>query len=269
MSQPERLLPTIQPETAAYAVEAIDEVNDLYMQGARTVLRRILSIPDHDPRLAQENIAEHSWSVAMAARTLWENRGELGIGFHPQFDINRALSYCDVHDLAETKTEIGDIDAMCQDEKVLQAKTSQEIEGFRQLGRESKYLGWVVQLGIEAEQKRTPEAKFMSDVDKHVGTRIITRYARYRWWGFAGEIVTRDEHTRIMRGKLQTPFGHGVFDAIEEDFDRREAAIFAESSTAMGLFPPSHEIAEIMRTSFLHKMLMGKKIWPDESKKAS
>lgn len=260
-----RELPSIRPDAAPYALEAIDEVVERYMSGARYVLRRILNTKDHEPRFAQENIAEHSWSVGIAAQTLWENRGELGITFDSKFDIGKVLTYANVHDLGETETEQGDIDAMCQDQEVLAKKKDAEIAGFRQLGAKSKYLDWIVDRGIEAEEKQSPETMFMSDVDKHVGIRAITLYAPLRWWGFAGTITTREDHTRIMRRKLLTPLGHSVFDAIESDFDLREVRLAAREHGATVLFPPTRQAAEQMQNSFVYQLHMGERFNPNLS----
>jgi hypothetical protein len=224
-------LPALDPDRADEALRAVDEVVRLYINGIRKVERRILSVPDKVGTGPQENVAEHSHSLWLAIKTLWENSSDLGIEFGKDFDIGLALTAAQVHDIGESKSKNGDVDAMSEDQ----------------------YLGWLADAGIEAEQKEKVEYKFNSDVDKHIGTRIIALYAPYRWWGAGGAITTREKHERIMREKLLTPFGHTLFDAIQRDFDQRE-----------NIFPLTTQHGEAFRTSFTHKVLMGHRIWPSQ-----
>jgi hypothetical protein len=249
-------LPSLDAEHSAEALEAIDEVVKLYMNGVRKVERRILSVPERNGIFHQENVAEHSWSVSLAVRTLWENRSDLALTFGNNFNIGLALAAADVHDVAESIA--GDIDAMSEDPNILAGKDEEE-EAFREIEKNNKYLGWL------AEQKDRPEFKFSSDVDKHIGTRVICRYAPYRWWGFAGEITTREKHERIMRQKMRTQFGHTLYDEILRDFDNREAV--KKERNQLPLFPPNEEYANLVRSSFLHKSMMGYRIWPDKKKR--
>lgn len=262
MFERESFLPTIRPEAAPYALEAIDEVVHLYME-ARNVNRRILSVPESELMKPQENIAEHMLSAVWAAQTLWENRKELNIKFGRKFDIGVTIDGLSIHDVGEVKSPIGDVDAMCRDELVLLAKADHEIDAFERIGRESKYLGWLANRGVSYEKRERPEYKFGSDIEKHVGTQIIFHYARWRWWGFAGEITTREDHTRIMRQKLATPLGHEIFTAMEAKFDERDAELRNNEGKKLGLFPDDIALAKAMRTSDLHKMLIGYKRWPE------
>lgn len=248
-----RPLPTIEAGGADEALLALDEVARLYMGGVRRVRRHILSVPDA-PRVPQENVAEHSWSVNLAVRTLWENRRDLGLNFDEDFDAGLALAYADIHDIGETG-QLMDVDAMTEDPEVLASKNGIEAATFTEIGRNSKYLGWLANFGLRALQKESPEFKFASDTDKHIGIRVVTLYAPWRWWGIGGEITTREKHDRIMKDKLKTPFGHAVYDAINRDFDRREE--LAASKNATSLFPPTVEHGEAVCASGIHKTMMG------------
>jgi hypothetical protein len=246
-------LPALDPDRADEALRAVDEVVRLYINGIRKVERRILSVPDKVGMGPQENVAEHSHSLWLAIKTLWENSSALGIEFGKDFDIGLALTAAQVHDIGESKSKNGDVDAMSEDALVIDSKQHDEITAFRAIDRTNQYLGWLADAGIEAEQKEKVEYKFNSDVDKHIGTRIIALYAPYRWWGAGGAITTREKHERIMREKLLTPFGHTLFDAIQRDFDQRE-----------NIFPLTTQHGEAFRTSFTHKVLMGHRIWPSQ-----
>jgi hypothetical protein len=256
-------LPTLDPDRAGEALYAIDEIARLYMDGIRKIERRILAVPDQAGRGPQENVAEHSHSVWLAVKTLWENRSDLGITFGDNFDIGLSLAAAQVHDIGETASKNGDIDAMSEDVSALSNKSEDEINAFKEIAANNKYLGWLAEVGIKAEKKDEPEFKFSSDVDKHTGTRIITLYSPYHWWGFGGAIATREKHSRVMRAKLITPFGHTLYDAIENDFDKREA--LAEERKTMPLFPPTVWHGEALCASFTHKMYMGYRKWPKET----
>lgn len=251
-------LATLDPERADDVIVALDEVAQLYMSKVRKISRKILSI-GRNPDIVQENNAEHQWSAVIATLTLWHNRDALGIGFAPDFDITKSVESQAIHDVGESFSETGDVDAMNDDPQTQTAKRENEIDAFDRLARTSKYLGWIGVSGRAAEEKATPETMFNSDVEKHLAIRVIRLYAPHRWLGINGEITTREKHDRIMGQKLLTPFGKTLYVAQRRDFDREEQR--RRERRLQPLFPPTENYGHVMRESYLHQHYMGYKIW--------
>lgn len=254
-------LPTLLPEGAPLVIDAFDEVAALYMGkgGVREIKRKILGLPEYrEP--GHENNAEHQWSVAIASKTLYYNRDALGINFGTNFDISRTVDIDLVHDCAEGQSPTGDVDAMNDDPVIQSAKKENEIAVFEAIELRARWLGWVAQAGVEAVKKKTPEAKFGSDVDSLLAMRIILKYAPHRWLGINGEITTREKHDKMALTRLQTPFGHTVYEEMGRDFDKEEAR--RQEERLEPLFPYTENYGEFMRMTELYKAFKGRKEWP-------
>lgn len=212
---------------APAALEHMDRfIQDVYlpMRGADEygTERATIVAPSHVHH--RENDAEHSWSISALVLTYWSNQEELGIVFPPNFDVYKAMAMADIHDVSEVFAP--DVDALTPHLHVLEGKNMTERFVMRGVKKSLPYLRGLVDLWEEYERKDTPEAQFVNDLDKVLGTRVICHDGGRKWhlWkaddssgGYTSDRTVMEER---MRAKIITPFGHQLFDALSADLDK-------------------------------------------------
>lgn len=202
------------------AMNMIDEViTDIYLpfrgaEGYKTE-RAILVNPPHAEH--RENDAEHSWSIALMALALYDNREKLNLEFPEDFDIERAVVQAIVHDVIEIKS--GDVDAMTRDPNLLALKALKEQAGLRRFMRDHPNLAGIMARWQVYEERDQIEDRFISDIDKIFATRMIYVDEGKKWHGFDGYKTAREDMSSRIRGKLLTDMGHKLMDVLEADID--------------------------------------------------
>lgn len=179
------VVPTSQQ--ADMAIEAIiADIEELYLpyrgQAGYGTERAILPEPAHVPH--RENDAEHTWNVENVIQMLWHNRELFGLKFPESFSIEKALQYAHVHDMVEIKAR--DVDTLTQDAETIKQKKIKEEVAVNWL-KKTIHRRWAADLWEEYDAKDTPEAQFVSDVDKVVGCAVITADGGRRWHDWEGE----------------------------------------------------------------------------------
>lgn len=177
--------------------------------------RAIYVEPSHSRH--KENDAEHSWHLALTVQALWDSREALGLQFPEDFEIAKAVQMAVTHDLMEIWAP--DVDLATPHLELVQSKEDRERAAKEHAVKTYPFLGGIAVLWEEYEEKGTPEARFVSDVDKILGVRQIFLDGGKKWKNWEGYGIDRDRHTAILRGKLRTPAGNKMFDVIEMDFD--------------------------------------------------
>ena len=205
---------------ARLALEVIDEIiTDIYLpfRGAEgyDTERAVLVAAPHVPH--RENDAEHSWNVDITGQVLYDVRHDIGLEFPENFDINKASVLCAGHDLIEI--ESGDVEAMTPDPSVIALKSLRERIAARNLSEKHPNLRGVMQRWQEYERKDTPEAQYISDVDKILACRMIFIDGGKKWHEWNGYQTGREDMVTRIRAKLLTDMGHKLFDELEKDID--------------------------------------------------
>lgn len=210
----------IRIEQPARALAIIDqEVNGIYLpfRGAPGfgTERAILPEPPHVPH--RENNAEHTFNVADIADYLWLEREEIGLKFNVDFDPYTMHSYALHHDKMEIVAR--DVDAMTLDATLLNYKEKRERAAAAILMLRYPALRKGIEQWKEYEAKDTPEAQFVSDIDKLSPIRVICADGGRRWHDWNKVATSRSRMCGTVRAKLLTPFAHAVMDEIEADLE--------------------------------------------------
>jgi 5'-deoxynucleotidase YfbR-like HD superfamily hydrolase len=166
----------------------------------------------------KENDAEHSWHLAFTVQALWDNCQDLGLYFHEDFDISKALMLAIVHDVPEIWS--ADVDLATPHQELVRFKHSREKAAMDNAREALPFLAGTAIRWERYENKDTAEARFVSDIDKILGVRQIYLDGGKRWRNWEGFGIDCEKHSDILRNKLLTPAGHAMFDAIEADFDK-------------------------------------------------
>jgi 5'-deoxynucleotidase YfbR-like HD superfamily hydrolase len=202
------------------ALDQIDRIiTDIYLpfrgQTGYGTERAIFIEPPHAGH--RENDAEHSWHLGLTAQVLWDNREALGLVFPDDYDPLRATQFAQVHDVIELWAP--DVDAMTPHVDRIDNKKSSEWAARKLMRSQAPYLAGVAEVWEEYEHKDSPEARFVSDLDKIISTRIIYLDGGRKWHDWEGYSTSRETMCERQRGKLLTPVGHAIFDALERDLD--------------------------------------------------
>lgn len=202
------------------ALQAIDEIiTEIYLpfrgaQGYETE-RAVLVAPANAPH--RENDAEHSWSVGITAQVLHDIRDEIGLEFPEYFDINLAAALSEIHDLPEIDS--GDVEAMNPDPSVIALKSLRERLAVRRIVAAHPNLRGVMERWQGYERKDTPEAQYISDIDKIMACRMIFLDGGKKWHEWNGYQTGREDMVTRIRAKLLTDMGHKLFNELEKDID--------------------------------------------------
>jgi 5'-deoxynucleotidase YfbR-like HD superfamily hydrolase len=197
---------------------AIDEIiKDVYLpfRGAEGFATERAVLIGEPNAVHRENDAEHSWHLAFTARVLWDLRDQLGLDFPEDFQIEKAIQYAVDHDVIEVWA--GDVNAMTNDTNQVELKAEREEGAYQYVRRWHPKLAGMAERWKDYETKDSPEAQYISDLDKVIATRTIYLDGGRKWHDWEGEITTRNQMLRIVRGKLLSEFGHSLFDVIEDD----------------------------------------------------
>ncbi|HEY2003784.1 MAG TPA: HD domain-containing protein [Candidatus Saccharimonadia bacterium] len=108
--------------------------------------------------LRPENDVEHSWSVAVLACSLAPQ-------IDPVLNIGKIAQFAIVHDLVELFS--GDTSIFAPPEQ-LATKAAREHAALQRIRRDYAAFPWLADTITEYEAKLTPEAKFVSAVDKYI-----------------------------------------------------------------------------------------------------
>lgn len=207
-------------EQADLAIQYIfHDVADIYMkfrgaEGSGTE-RAILCEPEHVPR--RENDAEHTWNLENTIQMLWYNRRSLGLVFPPGFSIADAVRFAHVHDIVEIHAP--DVDTLSHNEQNVALKALRERASAAIIDR-TRHNRWMSDIWKKYEKQDTPEAQFVSDIDKIVGTVMIAVDGGRRWHNWEGNSANLEYMTGTQRGKLRTANGHALFGALERELLR-------------------------------------------------
>lgn len=205
---------------APLAMQAMDEIiTNIYLpfRGAEGygTERAILVAPPHIHH--RENDAEHSWSIAFTSLVYYDMRQELGLELPNDFNIDTAVSMAVIHDLPEIHAR--DVDAMTQNGNLIFLKAAREQAAFAHFMETYPNLHEVMGRWKKYDRKDTPEAQFISDLDKVFATRTIFLDGGKKWHGWEGYKTAREDMSNRMRGKLITDMGHKLFDILDDDID--------------------------------------------------
>jgi 5'-deoxynucleotidase YfbR-like HD superfamily hydrolase len=105
-----------------------------------------------------ENDAEHSWSVAFLACTLAPK-------LDPSLDISKICQFAVVHDLVEVYATDTSTFA---DHEHLATKVEREEQALKRISSETTQFPWIAETIEAYERQDTPEAKFVSAIDKYI-----------------------------------------------------------------------------------------------------
>lgn len=111
----------------------------------------------------QNSVAEHSWRLALMTFLI-------GKECNIEMDMEKALSFAMLHDLAEAKT--GDFDAVDQikqGKSLIDKKAKLEDEAMHKMTNDLSFGDWVYSLWREYENQDCVEARFVKALDKIEG----------------------------------------------------------------------------------------------------
>jgi 5'-deoxynucleotidase YfbR-like HD superfamily hydrolase len=216
----ETYFPSVSAAQADKALEYIFTITkDIYFiergTGGPETERATIEAPPHMPH--RENIAEHQQHVAFSSVVLWQNREELGLQFPPAFDVYKACYKGIIHDKTEVKS--GDIDAMLQNENVVQLRGAQTLADIALMRVQYPFLSQLVDDIESYEEKNDYEDDYVNDIDKVVATVVIMLDGGQRWHDWEGKQTSREHMIANRRSRLRTDFGQSVYDAIERVLD--------------------------------------------------
>ncbi len=148
-----------------------------------------------------EDVAAHSWGTAFLC---------LIYGPDEDIDIDRAIRLALVHDLAEAET--GDISAQHSDNREMDRDEKHRLEEQAMQELAGEELGKVQQLWEEYEQRDSPEARFVKDMDM---VDMCLQAIKYIQDGkvAAGEM---DEFFTTTRQNITTDTGRQVLEQLEQ-----------------------------------------------------
>lgn len=155
----------------------VDRLKEIFRQTILTQSRR------------PENDAEHSWHLCLCVLVLAEHAN------HPDLDVLRVLKMVILHDLVEI--DAGDTfaydTARMADQHEREAKAADRIFGLlpEDQGREFRAL-W-----DEFEEKKTPEARFATAVDRFQPMLLNVRTQGHAWNQHGvtyPRVVARNQH---------------------------------------------------------------------------
>ncbi len=112
---------------------------------------------------AQNSVAEHSWRLSLMVFII-------GKDCKVQMNMEKAMSFALLHDLAEAKT--GDIDAVDQikqGQSLLDQKAILEDTAMHNMTNDLSFGDWIISLWEEYEKQECIEAKFVKALDKIEG----------------------------------------------------------------------------------------------------
>jgi putative hydrolase of HD superfamily len=165
-------------------------------------VRRKIRIPGRDER---ENDAEHSYSLAMMAWYLNEANG-LGL------DTGKLLKYALVHDIPEVYA--GDVAVL--DAKGRTAKVQKEAAAVEHIETQFPSFTQIASWIHGYEEKRDPESRFVSALDKLIPMLII-----YEEGGAVWRELDYDREALFANNKKST----GVDATVKELFEQMQELI--------------------------------------------
>ena len=232
MSFPEDIRPVEvaqAPVDARLAMGAIDEIiTEVYLpfRGAKGFATERAVLIGGPNAVHRENDAEHSWHLAFTARVLWDLRHRLNLDFPEDFSIDKAVQFAVDHDVIEVWA--GDVNAMTNDPNQVELKAEREEGAYQYVRRWHPNLAGMAERWKDYDTKESVESRYVSDLDKIIATRTIFLDGGKKWHDWEGEITTRSQMFRVVRGKLLTEFGHALFNVIEEDIEKNPGVFPAD-----------------------------------------
>ncbi|MBR5598449.1 MAG: HD domain-containing protein [Alphaproteobacteria bacterium] len=143
-----------------------------------------------------ETVASHSWNMAMIALYLEKE-------FSRDYDIQKVINLCLVHDLGESI--IGDI---TPDEKSYQNKQDKEIEAIKTISANSSF-DKLYDLFIEYEENKTKEANLAHDLDQ------IDMYAQSLYYENEDSLQNLEEFRNSALSKIKTQCGLSLINKLK------------------------------------------------------
>jgi 5'-deoxynucleotidase YfbR-like HD superfamily hydrolase len=172
------------------------------------LLERDMGLPI---RQAEENDAEHSWSLALAACALAPQ-------IDTTLDIGKVSHFAIVHDLVEVYA--GDVSVWDKNTTAREDKEANERRALDTLVTEFGDLPWIAETIKEYERKDTNEANYVWAMDKYLAMCMRHTYAKPF---FTKKGITKaqfDTGIKRMSHKAHAHPGVGkLFDEIIADFD--------------------------------------------------
>lgn len=123
-------------------------------------IQRDIDLPLASPRA--ENDVEHSWSVTLMACAL-------APAVDPALDVGKIAQFAIVHDLVEVFA--GDTSIFAHQSEH-DSKAKRERQALDTIHQRFAAFPWLATTITEYEQKSTPEAKFVSAIDKLLALQI-------------------------------------------------------------------------------------------------
>lgn len=155
----------------------------------------------------KENDAEHSWSLAMIACSLAER-------IDKSLDLGKIAQLAIVHDLVEVFAG----DTSIWDKQLRSSKQKREEHALARIQKEFSAFPWIGEMCLEYETKSSPEAIFISAVDKYAAT--FTRYLDLLGGGtfYIKEVpITKKQFIRGIELTRQKAHAHQVVGEYYEE----------------------------------------------------
>ncbi|HXY18343.1 MAG TPA: HD domain-containing protein [Candidatus Nitrosopolaris sp.] len=155
----------------------------------------------------RENDAEHSWALGLIACALAER-------IDTSLDVGKIAQLAAVHDLVE----IGAGDTSVWDESMKATKEEREKQALIELKRKFSTFPWLVNNLEEYETRLTPEAKFVSAVDKYIAvvTRLLDARAGNRVYINEVPLTVKQYIAGIKAARHKAHAHQGVGEMYEE-----------------------------------------------------
>ncbi|OQW53434.1 MAG: hypothetical protein A4S09_07480 [Proteobacteria bacterium SG_bin7] len=172
----------------------------------KSVLRQTLNY--HENR--RENVAEHSWHLAMAVLQLHNYANE-------PVDVFRSVKMALVHDVVEIDAGDTFIYADVANKRELESRAAERIFGLLPEGDASEFKG----LWFEFEENKTPESKFVRALDRFLPlySNILSRGYSWKNHGITSDQIIAKNKSIICKGSLSLwAFAENTLDELMPNF---------------------------------------------------